>query len=166
MGYEKSKRPVIAPSFTASTQLASNIWGNILLTGDLTLPTEAKTLSTAAQTLSDDGVSFVTYGTSGKPSDAILPDPPHAGAVKFIFLVNNTTSIEANINPAATANTFWGTTFNTATVAAASTGSPGGTPAASASLVLVGQSTDQWAVLPGSTFNWDFTATTGSTATA
>ena len=166
MGVEKFKRGVVAGSFTASTQLASNVWGNITLTGDLTLPVESITLSSAAKTVSREGVSFLTYGTSGKPNDAIVQAPSAAGQVKFIFLFNNTTSIEANINTAATAQTFWGTTFNTATVAAASTGGPGGTPAATMGLTLVAQSTTQWAVLPGSTFNWDFTATTGSTATA
>ena len=167
MGVEKFKRGIVANSFTASTQLASNIWGSLALTGRFQLQTESLTLSTAAKTISSTkSVTFLTYGTSGKANDAIIQDPPAAGLLKFIFLVNNTTSVEANINTAATANTFWGTTYNTATIAAAATGSPGGTPGGTPALALISQSTTQWAILPGTTHSWDLSATTGSTATA
>lgn len=124
---------------------------------------ETVTASSAAQTLSAYGVSRVVYATSGKPNDILLPAPPAAGIIKTIVSVNNTTSIELNIN--APVGTFFdGTTYNTITHAAASTGSPGGTPAGTPALVLVSVSTSAWAVFPGSTFNWDFTKTTGSTA--
>lgn len=170
MGVEHHKRPlrvpgVIVTGSAGSTFTASDAAGGIGLEGPLRIKVESVTLSTAAQTLSAHGVSFVTYGSSGKPSDVILPTPPFSGAVKEIFVVNNTTSVEANINTNATANTFWGTTFNTIAISAASTGSPGGTPAGAPYLRLIGASTTQWAVTVGSTFNWDFSASTGSTAT-
>lgn len=193
MGFEKLKRPILAPGLQARSGSASTSPGtldndivagqdiragntitgvgalaaaSLASSGAFKLPVEAITLSSAAQSISRNGVSFVTYGTSGKPSDAILQAPSAAGQVKFIFLTNNTTSIEANINTNATANTFWGTTFNTAILAAASTGSPGGTPAGTVALTLVAQSTTRWAIFPGSTVDWDFSASTGSTATA
>ena len=166
MGYEKSKRGILAPSFTASTQLASNLWGNIVLSGFISLPTEAVTLAAGDQTISRNGVSLVTYGSSGAANDAVLQAPSHAGQMKSIFVINNTTSVEAAIHTNATANTFWGTTYNTATLAAASTGSPGGTPGGTAGLILFAASTTQWALIPGTTFSWDLSASTGSTSIA
>lgn len=132
----------------------------------LIVDTESVTGSSAAQTLSAYGASFITYGTSGVPNDIILPAPPRAGVVKDVFVINNTTSVELNINTNATANTFWGTTFNTATLSAASTGSPGGTPGGTVALRLIAASTSQWALVAGTTFNWDLSASTGSTASA
>ena len=41
--------------------------------------TETITLGTAMQTLSNRGVSFVTYDTSGQPNDAVIPDPDFIG---------------------------------------------------------------------------------------
>lgn len=119
---------------------------------------ETVTLSTVAQTLSDQGVSFITYGTSGKASDAILPDPPAAGASKVIAILNGTTSLEANVNLATTARVFWGTTFNTVTVASTDPNN---------ALELVAVSTTQWAVKAlSSTSHWTFSASTGSTGMA
>jgi hypothetical protein len=138
--------------------------GNVTLGADLILPTEAKTAVAAAISLADHGVSFVTYGTSGGARDVLLPSPPAAGAVKHIFVINNTTSVELKFFTASSSRTFWGSTFNQIQISGASTGSPGGTPAGSLYLGLVGASTSQWAVFPGSTFNWDFSASTGSTA--
>lgn len=152
MGFNKSKRPVLAPTIAPIY--------------DLRLPTESVSLAAGDQTISRHGVSFVTLGTSGSGREAVLQAPSAAGQVKHIFLINNTTSVDANIHTNATANVFWGTTYNTAVVSAASTGSPGGTPAGSAYLGLIAQSTTTWAVFPGSTFNWDFVASTGSTSIA
>lgn len=156
MGYQKSKRPILAPK---GVKLAGS-------GGRLTHPTESITGSSVAQTLSAVGASFITYASSGKTNDVIIPNPPAAGVVKYIFAINNTTSIELNLNTASTANVFWGTTFNTATLAAASTGSPGGAPSGPPAITLIGVSTSQWAANFSSTFHWDLSATTGSTATA
>lgn len=155
MGFFKSKQPILAPA-------GIRVGKTLTLTSGLRLPVENVNTAAAAPTLSPVGVSFITYGTSGQPGDVILPNPPAAGIVKHIFVVNNTTSVELNINTRSSASPFFGTTYNTATISAASTGSPGGTPAGSAYLGLVAQSTDVWAVFPGSTFNWDFSASTGS----
>lgn len=165
MGYEYFKRPLRVLGSTNDVRGAADIAGNLTLSADLVLPVESVTAVAAAQTLSDHGVSFVTYGTSGGARDILLP-APIPGAVKHIFVVNNTTSVELKIFTNATANTFWGTTWNQVAISAASTGSPGGTPAGSAYLGLVGASTTQWAIYPGSTFNWDFSGSTGSTAQA
>ena len=170
MGFKVEKRPIRTAGVLASTGTSTmgpaDVASGVAMEGKLKLSTQALTGTDAAQTLSADGVSFLTYGTSGISNDFILPTPVFPGQVKFIFAINNTTSVELNINTNATANTFWGTTFNTATLAAASTGSPGGTPAGTAMLGLVAHSTTQWAIFPGSTFNWDITGSTGSTATA
>lgn len=171
MGYEYFKRPIRSragnSTFDDVTIADDLVVGDDLrVNGALRLPTETITTTTVAQTMSADGVSFITYGTSGKPSDVIIPVPPFAGAVKYVFVQNNTTSVELNLNTNATANTFWGTTFNTAVVSAASTGSPGGTPGGTVALTLIGASTTQWALVAGTTFNWDLSASTGSTATA
>lgn len=148
MGYQKSKRPILAPK---GVKLAGS-------GGRLTVPTEALTGTTVAQTIAQNGASFLTYGTSGKTNDFILPAPAAAGVVKEIFVLKNTSSEELNITTATSGNVFWGTTFDTIVVAA-STVTPAGTPY----LRLVGASTSQWAVAVGSTINWDFSGTTGST---
>lgn len=127
---------------------------------------EAVTLGATASTLAADGVSFVTYGTSGSANDMILPDAPQAGLVKWICLANNTTSIEANLNLATTARVFFGTTFNTVTI-----NSTGDGPYY---LGFVAQNSTSWGVFTVSqpstlstavnTEDWLFSATTGSTA--
>ena len=182
MGWEKIRRPILAPggNFVApgsNSTTPGSVSGDLVLTDTvrtagmtlsaaLAMPTEAVTLAAGDQSISRNGVSFVTLGTSGSGRDAVLAAPSAAGQVKYIFLINNTTSVDCAIHTNATANTFWGTTYNTATVSAASTGSPGGTPAGSAMLGLIAHSTTQWAAFPGSTFNWDFSASTGSTSIA
>jgi len=171
MGFQHIKRPIRTPGVLASGSVNSTVTpsdaaaGVIASESHIKLSTQALTGTDAAQTLSADGVSFLTYGTSGISNDFILPTPKYPGQVKEIFVTNNTTSVELNINTNATANTFWGTTFNTAKLSTASTGSPGGTPAGTVHLHLVAHSTTQWALAPGSTFNWDITGSTGSTAT-
>lgn len=168
MGYEYVKRPIRTKGLLASTGTSTRGPADVAsdLAGGLKLPVENITLAAADQTISRNGVSFITYASSGAANEAVLQAPDESGQVKFIFVVNNTTSNEARLHTNATANTFWGTTFNTAVLSTASTGSPGGTPAGSVALGLVAASTSQWAVFPGSTFNWDFTATTGSTSIA
>ena len=180
MGFNKSKRPILAPGINvtagASTS-AGSVSGDVVasdairalsntLTGAFALPTEAVTLAAGDQTISRNGISFVTLGTSGSGREAVLQAPSAVGQVKHIFLINNTTSVDCNIHTNATANVFWGTTYNTASVSAASTGSPGGSAAGTNYLGLIAQSTTTWALFPGSTFNWDFAASTGSTSIA
>ena len=152
MGYNKSKRPILAPK---GVKLAGSA-------GRLTVPTEALTGTTVAQTVAPNGVSFLTYGTSGKTNDFLLPTPVAAGVIKEIFVLKATSSEELNINAvASTANVIWGTTHNTITIAATTV-----SPAGSAYLRLVSVSTAQWAITVGSTIDWDFSASTGSTDTA
>lgn len=157
MGQEYFKRPLVSLNST------SRFAGNVELDADLILPTSSYTAVAAALTCMDHGVTFVTEGTSGSAKDIILPKPPAAGAVKYIFISKNTSSEELQIhtNTTADAQNFFGTTFNTITVAA-STVNPAGTPF----IMLVGASTNQWAVTVGSTINFDFSASTGSTAQA
>lgn len=161
MGVKKIRREILAVS-------GVNAKGNVRFTTNAGLVHDVESLtgSSVAQTLSAYGASFLTYGTSGKPNDFIIPAPPRAGILKQVFVTNNTTSIELNINTNSTGNTFWGTTFNTAALAAAATGSPGGTPGGTVSLLLVSASTTQWALVAGTTHSWDLSASTGSTATA
>lgn len=177
MGFEYIKRPIltsgiaVAAAGSASTS-ASSVSGDvdvsdaIRMSGPLVMPTETVTLAAGDQAISGSGISVVTLGTSGSGRDAVLAAPAVAGISKHILLINNTTSVDCAIHTNATANTFWGTTYNTATVSAASTGSPGGTPAGTVSLALYSVSTSQWALVPGSTFNWDLSGSTGSTGIA
>ena len=180
MGFEKIKRPLLVPGLAvhsgASTSAAS-VAGDIdvadavrsvsvTMTGALVMPTEAVTLAAGDQAISGSGISVVTLGTSGAGRDAVIAAPAAAGIAKHIVLINNTTSVDCAIHTNATANVFYGTTYNTATVSAASTGSPGGTPAGTVALDLYSVSTSQWALLPGSSFNWDLSASTGSTSIA
>lgn len=117
--------------------------------------TETVTLSSAMQTLSDHGASFVTYPTSGKPNDAVIPDPPFTGATKYIAVNNQTTSLEANFNLNTTARTFFGSTNNTVTVNATGV---------TAALALIANSTSSWAVVSQSdASHWAYSASTGST---
>lgn len=127
--------------------------------GGVTVPTESLTGTDAAQTVAVEGVTLVTVGTSNQSNDFILPDP-RPGVVKVIAVNNNTTSDEFNLNTNATANTFFGTTFNTISPGTTDATSPAG------AIVLVGASTSQWAVVAASSDVWALTATTGSTATA
>ena len=123
---------------------------------NLAVVTSTVTLSTAVQTLASEGVAFVTYGTSGNPSDAIIPDPDYAGAQLTVVLDNNTTSVEANFNTASTGNVFFGSTLNTITVDS--------TLNDTLSFQLTGFSTSQWAITAiSSTIDWVLSASTGST---
>jgi len=175
MGWKVEKRPILTPGVHAAVGLSPSTTpqslngdlvagDDIIAKGSRVSALESLTGTNAAQTLSADGVSVLTYGTSGISNDFILPNPSRVGARKDVLVINNTTSVELNINTATTASVIWGTTWNTITISAASTGSPGGTPAGTASLALIGVSTSQWAVTPGSTFNWDFSGSTGSTS--
>lgn len=166
MGFEKlSRRPLYSPGLQIAP--SSGTAGDpSRLTGQFALPVENVTLAAADASLSSLGASFVTLGSSGTGRDAVLADPAVAGALKYIFVINNTTSTDLRIHTASTANTFWGTTFNTAALSTASTGSPGGTPGGTVALALVAASTTQWALMPGTTFNWDLSASTGSTSIA
>jgi len=121
----------------------------------LAVPVNAITLSDVAQTLAVGGVNIVTYGTSGNSNDLLLP-APNLGDVVRIAVYNDTTSVEANINTAASGSVFFGTTSNTITI--------GATAALNASMELVGMSTTQWATTSlSSTGHFTFSATTGST---
>ena len=182
MGFDKHKRPILAPGIAVHTPGSAStspdsVAGDVdvsdafrgvsqTLTGALAVPVESLTLTAADKTISRNGVTFLTLGTSGIANDAVLEAPSAAGQIKQVFLINNTTSDECRIHTNATANTFWGTTYNTATLSAASTGSPGGTPAGTVMLGLTAHSTTQWALFPGSTFNWDLVGSTGSTSIA
>ena len=139
MGVEKEYRPVLGSE-------------------GFLVPTETVALSTAVQTLAGEGVSFVTYGTSGDPNDAIIPAPFYAGQQMTVVLDNQTTSLEANFNTATTAagEDFFGSTFNTITVTS--------TINSNIFFSLTAASTAQWALTNlSSTVDFSLTATTGST---
>ena len=163
MGFEYFKRPVrtrgLLASTGASTRSGTNVEGGLAVDGPIGERVEAITLGTTARTLSGHGVSFLTYASSGGARDAILPAPEFSGQTKEIFLIKETSSEEAQVHAATTSAVFAGTTFNQITVAASTTFTAG-TPY----LRLVAQSTATWAVTVGSTVDWDFAATTGSTA--
>lgn len=163
MGVEYFKRGLRVANSTSTISGSADFSSDVTLSADLVLPTSSYTAVAAAKTIMDHGVSFITEGTSGSAKSIILPKPPAAGAVKYIFVSKNTSSEELTIytNSTADAQNFFGTTFNQIKVAA-STVNPAGTPF----VMLVGASTNQWAVTVGSTINWDFSASTGSTAQA
>lgn len=158
MGYEYIKRPLRVIGSTSDMRGAQDFSGNVDFAGSrVVLPTESLTGAATLQTLSTEVVSFITQGTSGSGRDFRLPAPV-AGQFKLVFVNANTTSpnntaIQCNT----TAHTFFGSSFNTATVADSTVRSR------YFSLLLVGVSTSQWAVLSGSTTFWTFTASTGST---
>ena len=112
---------------------------------DTSVPTESLTGTDVMQTLSVNGLSILTIGTSNQSNDFELP-APFLGAVKTVLVINNTTSVELTINSQTTAaaNTFFGTSFNECAISAASTGSPGGVPAGTLRLGLIGVSTALW----------------------
>lgn len=171
MGLEKIKRPLLLKNGLQTGPTAgSTFTAGVVLSGSssyLTLPVTTYADTAAAQTLSAKGcVDLITMNSSGTGMDFILPNPTQRGRVKFIFIDNQTTSVDTVIHTAATATCFWGTTYNTCAVSAASTGNPGGVPGGAPALGLIAASTTQWALLPGTTFSWDLSATTGSTATA
>jgi len=130
--------------------------------GGLAVPVNSITLTDAAQTLAVGGVNAVTYGTSGISNDMLLP-APNVGDVVKVVMNNGTTSLEANINTAATGSVFFGTTANTITA--------NSTANDSSAVELIGVSTSQWGVVSlsvnGTTaathMDWALSATTGST---
>jgi len=114
------------------------------------------TLGSSAVSLKT-GYNFVTYGTSGVANDMLLPNISYKGQQVSVSVDNNTTSVEANVNTATTSDTFWGTAFNTATIA---TTGDDGIP----SLGLTAVTTAAWGITGiSSSGHWTFSATTGST---
>ena len=163
MGFIRERRPVVfrggAVTSTGSTATGTDLVGSLWTDGGFRFgPVETHTLAAAIFTLNGHGTSILTYASSGGPRDAILPDPEYSGQQKEIWLIQNTSSVEAQIHAQSTASVFAGTTFNQIAIAA-STVAPAGT----AYLKLCAVSTSQWAVTVGSTINWDFSASTGST---
>lgn len=156
MGFEYIKRPLRVVNST-SVLPGVDITGVFDMQGAVVLPAESLTGSAALQTLSTEVCSFLTQGTSGSGRDFRLP-APRLGLMKFIAVAPNTTSPnDLAIQCNTTAHTFFGSSFNTATVADSTVRSR------YRSLLLVGVSTSQWAVLSGSTTFWTFSASTGST---
>jgi hypothetical protein len=169
MGLAKFKRPVLLPKGLQAGVGGSTFTGKVVLSGSsarLVVSNTTQAVAAADATLSGHTAQFITVGTSGSGRELIIPAPSAKGEVKYLFFDNQTTSVDTRIHTNATANTFWGTTYNTASMAAASTGSPGGTPGGTMSLTLVAASTTQWALITGTTFNWDLSASTGSTGIA
>lgn len=169
MGVFKSNRPILSPKGLQVGTGGSTFTGRVILSGvnsGLTLNSATASVGAADITLSAAAAQFVTLGTSGAGREVILPAPRARGDVRYVFFDNQTTSVDTRIHTNTTANVFWGTTYNTITVSAASTGSPGGVPGGTMGLVLVGASTAQWALIVGTTFNWDLSASTGSTGIA
>lgn len=164
MGIEKIKRPIVTygvnAAATTSADSPSSLLNDIVASGGLKLPSESVTSSTALQTLSADGVSFITASTGAGGRDFRLPAPPRAGAVKFIYVdqSGSTAPEVCRIVANSTAAVFFGTTFNEV-ACQGTTANPAGSPM----LMLVGKSTTTWAVGVGSTSTWDFAASTGST---
>jgi hypothetical protein len=152
MGFEKFKRPVLA---SRGVQISSTGRG-------VTLPFESLTASDVAQTVKVNGVTQITYNTSGVKAEFLLPNPPRAGIMKKILVIKGTSSEELRIHTLSTAQVFAGTTFNTVTIAPTTVN-----PAGSFGLDLTSVSTSAWAVMAiGSTVHWDFSASTGSTEIA
>ena len=124
----------------------------------LAIPVNIITLSDVAQTLAVGGVNIITYDSSGNASDLLLP-APNLGDVVRVAVFNDTTSVEANINTAASDSFFFGTTSNTITI--------GATATLNASIEFVALSTGQWATTSiSSTVHFTFADTTGSTGQA
>lgn len=159
MGFEYFKRPLrsVLGNSTLDTVTVEN---GLTLQGTLRVPTQSLTASTALQTLSTEGASFLTLDSSGAGRDFRLPAPV-AGLVKLIAVNRATTSPpDLRIVTNTTAQTFFGTTFNQALLADSTAAG-----ARVRALLLVGVSTSQWAVLPNGTTatGWVFSGTTGST---
>ena len=144
MGVEKVNRPLLGAS-------------------GFLIPVETVTLSSALQTLAGEGVSLVTYGTSGVANDAQIPSPHYAGQQMTVVLDNNTTSLEASFYTHSTGQTFWGTTFNTITI--------NSTANETSAFSLIAATTARWAVVSltanlstaAASVDWALSASTGST---
>jgi hypothetical protein len=167
MGKEYFKRQLMTAGTTAGS--TSGSVGNLRVGGNLVVPAESITGTAGNNTLSDHGVSFLTVATSNLGNDFVMPAPPAAGAVKYVFVNFATTSgDEFSLHAGATvagssANVWFGTTANTITgnAIAAATIPVGGSPG----LLFIGVSTSQWAVsILGSTVLFNLTASTGSTS--
>lgn len=161
MGFEYIKRPLRVQSPVASTFEDITIEGTLTLQTDLVLPTQSLTASAALQNLASTAVVHIlTQGTSGAGHDFRLPAPT-LGQFKIIAInVNTTSPPDLRIVCNTTAQTFFGSTFNQIAVADSTAAATKGRW----TMMLVGVSTSQWAVLPGhTTSNFVLSASTGST---
>lgn len=168
MGHEYIKRPLRVVN---STSLIPGVdfSGTVALSAGLVLPTETLTAGNSMQTLSANGISFVTSTAgAGLRGGFRLPNPPAAGAVKIVvcdIAQANATAHDDVFNfctfTTAAANNFWGSTSN-GIKAVASGSTVGGD--GNISFTLFGVTTAVWAVDIGSTGIWDVAGSTGSTA--
>lgn len=164
MGIIHERRPVINKGgiqvTTGASTSPSSLAGNVRVGGNIVHQVEALTSSTALQTISAHGITFITASTGAGGRDFKLPAPPHAGAEKTIYVDQSGSTAPEVVRIVAntTAAVFFGTTFNEV-ACQGSTANPAGSPM----LVLHARSTTTWAVGVGSTSTWDFAASTGST---
>jgi hypothetical protein len=111
--------------------------------GGLQVPVQS--VSSTATVVNGVGASLITVSTDDRTY--LLGRPARAGVVKYVVLDTPAASTDnAVLRLESTADTFWGTTFQTLTVSTASDG-----PNVLASVTLVGASTTQWALVAKST---------------
>lgn len=161
MGFRVERRPIRTSGLSVGVSTSPvSVADDVVLAGALKIPSEALTSSTALQTISADGVSFITATTGGGGRDFRLPAPPRAGAVKDIYVdqSGSTAPEVVRIVTNTTSAVFWGTTWNEA-ACKGTTSNPAGSPW----LHLVARNSTTWAVGVGSTSSWNFAASTGST---
>lgn len=175
MGKEYFKRPLAVNLTTGGSTVTSfddvriagaltvagaqTVSGALTVDTSLTLPVQTLTASTALQNLASTAVVHVLTETSGAGRDFRLPAPT-AGAVHVISVSPSTSPGNTIIFTNTTAQTFFGSTFNQIALAAGATAA--GARGAH-TLLLVGVSTSQWALLRGTTASFALSASTGST---
>lgn len=158
MGYQKFKRQLLltrdakfstSPSFSTDAGVV-DVTQTIALSGVSALGTTAVT---------SRGITFITSTGTGAGWSLPLAAPGRAGVTKRIF-VNQNSTVPVQIHTASSANTFYGSTFNSVTFTTA-----GG--AILPGVVLIAASSVQWAVqsiYPVATTATTYITSTGATA--
>jgi hypothetical protein len=145
MGFEKIKRPILAPGGLQITG-GSTFTGAVSADAGVTEAVQSLTGASTGTTLTRYGYTFITVASATESATAgqyrfRLPTPI-AGARKTISVDNATTRL-IQVVAATSGATFYGTTFNALQF---TTGSTQGRV-----VELIGQNSTTWAVLSGST---------------
>lgn len=153
MGYEKIKRPLLAPGIAVVSGEAAPSAGSAV--GDVLTPSgsvvqEVETVTSTAVTLSGRGLTLLVPPSTLAGDMAFkLASPAEAGVIKDIAVNTPTAStFQVSIVLATTALTFFGTTMNAFSLSTAGDG-----PSVTLGLKLVGASTASWAIV-GRTTGW------------
>lgn len=144
MGYEKSKRPLLAPGVSVASTGAAPAASGVM--GDLNVQKEligySETVTSTATLLAPYGLSIIEATTD---ADRVfrLTAPTRAGVSKTVLVNTNGSTDTVSFRPASTAHVFYGSTHN---ILLATTGAN-----VKAAATFISASTSSWALISKTT---------------